>query len=385
MSDRSIRELDLKTDSVLPEDEKADIYDLFYKMRDCLSTHDNPSVHCKATVSLNPVNLKPFYIKPYLTHEKEIKFGESELKNIMTMGILCRGSSEFLSPIMLIKKSHSGSTLGTAPEYILVVDFMYLNSHLPDVKLSYPEVKHILNKIDRSSANIFSVVDLKSAFHSINLSEDSKKFTGCCASPGSPTYIFNRMCQGLKPSPALWTSLMGDILADLPEDVRESIECIMDDLILFTSNIKHHKRVLKCLLHKLRDFGLLLTITKIHIFRSRVKYMGLMISSKNGLPIISPLGSRIKAISNLPIPITARGIKSFIGCVIFLAQFLPKRSELIKPINDILKKSNKLHKVAKISPLLAYGKGKGAGHRKSPNIQELWTQKHTDNFEAIKQ
>ncbi len=49
-------------------------------MTECLSTHDNPSVDCKTTISLNPVNLKPFYIRPYLTHEKEIKFAEAEME-----------------------------------------------------------------------------------------------------------------------------------------------------------------------------------------------------------------------------------------------------------------------------------------------------------------
>ncbi len=204
MSDRSIvqRELDLTTDSVLSENERADIADFFYSMRDCLSTHDNPSVDCKTTVSLNPVNLKPFYIRPYLTHGKEIKFAEAEMENLMKMGIVHRGSSEFISPIMLIKKSHSGSSLGTAPEYCLVVEFKYLNSHLPHVQFSYPEVKHILNKIGRLSTNIFSMVDLKAAFHSINLSEDLKHYTTCCASPGSPTYQFNRLLMGLKLSPS---------------------------------------------------------------------------------------------------------------------------------------------------------------------------------------
>ncbi len=46
ISDRSIvqRELDLTTDSVLTEHEKADIVDFFCSMIDCLSTYDNPSV-----------------------------------------------------------------------------------------------------------------------------------------------------------------------------------------------------------------------------------------------------------------------------------------------------------------------------------------------------
>ncbi len=106
MSDRSIvqKELDLTTDSVLPEIERADIVDFLYSMRGCLSTHDNPSVHCKAAVSLKPVNLKPFDIRPYLTHEKDIKFAEAEMEKLVKMRILHKGSSEFLSPIMLIKK-----------------------------------------------------------------------------------------------------------------------------------------------------------------------------------------------------------------------------------------------------------------------------------------
>ncbi len=163
MSDRSIvqSELDSSTDSVLPEIERSDIVDFFYTMSDCLSTHDNLSVHCNATLSLNPVNLKPFYIKPHLTHEKKIKFAEAEMEKLVKMGILRRCSCEFLSPIMLIKKSHSGSKLRTSSEYRLVVDFKYLNSRLLDLKFSYPEVKHILNKIGRLSANIFNMVDLK--------------------------------------------------------------------------------------------------------------------------------------------------------------------------------------------------------------------------------
>ncbi len=186
MSDRNIitKELDLDTDSVLSCTDKQSIRDFFYSMGECLSTHDNPSVKNKSYVSLNPVNLKPFYIKPYLTHKSEIKFAEAEMEKLCQMGILHRGSSEFLSPIMLIKKSHSGAKLNKTPEYRLVVVFKYLSSHLPDIKFSYPEIKHVLHKIGRHS----SILDLKHTFHSINLTENSKKFTSCYSSPGSPTY-----------------------------------------------------------------------------------------------------------------------------------------------------------------------------------------------------
>ncbi len=89
--------------------------------------------------------------------------------------------------------------------------------------------------------------------------------------------------------------------------------------IIFTPDIKTHKKVIKSFMLMLQKYGMLLTINKIHTFRSKVKYMGLLLSSKDNSPTYTPLGSLVKAISKLPIPITAHRIKSFIGCVIYLA------------------------------------------------------------------
>ncbi len=174
-------------------------------------------------MSLKPVNLKPFYIKPYLTHESEIKIAESEMEKLRKMGILRRGSSEFLSPIMLIKKSHSRAKLAKSVQYCLVVDIKYLNSHLPDIKFSYPEIKNVLHTIGRYSSKVYSVLDMKHAFHSINLTEESKQFTSCCASLSSPTYQFNKLSQRLNVSPAIFTSLMKDLLHELRSDILEYI------------------------------------------------------------------------------------------------------------------------------------------------------------------
>ncbi len=127
---------------------------------------------------------------------------------------------------------------------------------------------------------------------------------------------------------------MNNLLHELPSNIREYIDCIMDDVIIFTPDVKTHKKVLKSFMLMLKKYDMLLTINKVYTFRWKVKYMGLLVSSNDNLPIKTPLSSRVKAISTLPI---AQGIKSFIGCVIYLAQFLPKLSELIKPINDILK------------------------------------------------
>ncbi len=125
--------------------------------------------------------------------------------------------------------------------------FKYLISHLPDIKFSYPEIKHVLHKIGRHSSCVYSVVDLKHAFHSINLTEESKQYTNCCPSPGSPNYQYNKLIQGLNVSPAYFTSLMNDPLHEIPPEIYEYIDCIMDDVIIFTPDVKTHKKVSKAL------------------------------------------------------------------------------------------------------------------------------------------
>ncbi len=141
------------------------------------------------------------------------------MEKLCQMDILRRGSSEFLSPIMIIKKSHNGAKLNKAPEYRLVVDFKYMNSHLPEIKFSYLIIKHVLHKIGRHSSRVFSILDLKHSFHCINLTEESKQYTSSCASPGSPTYQYNKLSKGLNVSPANFTSLMNDLLHEIPADI----------------------------------------------------------------------------------------------------------------------------------------------------------------------
>ncbi len=130
------------------------------------------------------------------------------------------------------------------------------------------------------------MLDLKHAFHSINLTEDSKQYTIFCASPGSPTYQYNKLSQGLNVSPAYFTSLMNDLLHKLLADIHEYINYIMDDIIIFTPYVKTYQKVLKML----KKYGILLTINKVHTFRSKVKNMGLLLSSNDNLCTITRLG-----------------------------------------------------------------------------------------------
>ncbi len=70
---------------------------------------------------------------------------------------------------------------------------------------------------------------------------------------------------------------MNDLLHELPPEIHEDIDCKMDDVIIFTPNVKTHKNAY------VEKYCMLLTINTVHTFRSKVKYMGLLLSRKDNL------------------------------------------------------------------------------------------------------
>ena len=83
-----------------------------------------------------------------------------------------------------------------------------------------------------SKCEVLSVLDLKDEFHSLRLSENSKRYCGILPYFGSTSYLYQRMPMGLNISPSIWQCYINAILGCLQN--RKYCEVIMDDLLLFT-------------------------------------------------------------------------------------------------------------------------------------------------------
>ena len=95
---------------------------------------------------------------------------------------------------------------------------------------------------------------MKDAFHSLRLSEDSKRYCGILPCFGSASYINQRMPIGLNISSSIWQSYINAILECLQS--KKHCEAIMDDLLLFTPSKKAHMAKLEDLLKALLKNGL---------------------------------------------------------------------------------------------------------------------------------
>ena len=128
----------------------------------------------------------------------------------------------------------------------VVTDFRHLNTRITKNNLAYPLVK---DTFMTSKCEVLSILDLKDAFHSLRLSEKSKKYCGIFPYFGSESYLYQRMPMGLNVSPPIWQTYINTILNCL--ESRKHCEAIMDDLLLFTPSKQSHMRKLEDLLKAL--------------------------------------------------------------------------------------------------------------------------------------
>ena len=218
----------------------------------------------------------------------------------------------------------------------VVTDFRHLSMRIAENNLAYPLLKDMFTLLGSSKCEVLSVLDLNDAFHSLRLTENSKKYCGILPYFGSASYLYQRMPMGLNIFPAVWQSYINAILSCLSS--KKYCESIMDDLLLFTPYKQTHFEKLIDLLHALCKNVLKISPKKCQLFKTEFQYMGNTIFIKERRVCVKPLRSRLEAIQKLQFPMTQKGCRSFASVVNFMTIFCPELQKLLKPIHELTNK-----------------------------------------------
>ena len=248
------------------------------------------------------------------------------MKRLCYLGILKEGFSASSSPAMLISRK-------VTQDKRVVTDYRHLNTRIAKNNLAYPLVKDTFTTLGNSKCEVLLVLDLKDAFHSLRISEKSKKYCGILPYFGSASYLYQRMPMGLNVSPPIWQSYINTTFNCLGS--RKYFESIMDDLVLFIPPKQMHMRYLEDLLKTLLKNGLKISPRKCQLFKTELQYMGNTIFLQGKRVCIKPLHSRLGVIQKLEPPVTVKGFRSFVGMVNFLIIFCQDLQKLLKPIYDL--------------------------------------------------
>ena len=269
------------------------------------------------------------FIRQY--HKKEVDkvLIENKMEVIMLSRYI-KGRIFTLSiPVMLISRM-------LTKDKMVVTDFRNLNIRIVKNNLAYPLLKDTFSVLCSYKCEVLSVLDLKDAFHSLRLSENSQKYCGILPYFGSASYLYQRMSMGLNISPSIWQSYINAILNCLQS--KKYCEAIMDNLLLFTPSKISHIAKLEDLLKVLLKNGLKISPRKCQLFRTNLHYMGNEIFIQNKRVCVKPQRSRLEVIQKLQTPTTVKGYRSFAGMVNFLSMFCLELQKLLKPIYDLTRK-----------------------------------------------
>ena len=360
MTDREIIEkyVDLNpTDTQLSSEEVEEFQDFLHKNKEAFSLHDEVG-DSGEVVDFKLVNDTPFFIRPYSCSEADKVLIDKHMTKLVHLGIVKPGMSGYTSPILLVDKKGTN-------EKRVCADLRHANTLLPKINFLFGLVKDSMQTIGASESTIFTSLDLKDAFYTLRLSERSKKFFCVGTYPGGRTFIYQRLIQGSSISAQMFSNFMEKVLADIP-DAAKYVLSHADDLICFSKSKEEHQEHLANILHALIKHGLKLSPKKAHFFRKSLVYMGHVITVKDNQPHIQVLRSRVDAIDRIKQPTTPKQVKSFIGTINYLSMFLPRITDLLKPLYELTKKGvkfkweekhqasfNKLKSLLKEAPTLA--------------------------------
>ena len=251
------------------------------------------------------------------------------------MGILKEGFLAYSSLVMLISRK-------LTKDKRVVTDFRHLNVRIAKNNLAYPLVRDTFSVLGSSRFEVLSVLDLKDAFHSLRLSENSSKYCGILPYFGSSSYLYQRDANGIKYF-TIHMAVLHKCYFRLSTKQKVLQSNNGHDLILFTPSKESHINKLEDILNALLKNGLKISPKKCQLFKTSLQYTGNEIFIENKRVCVKPLRNRLEAIQKLQPPKTPKGCRSFAGVVNFLSMFCPELQKLLKPIYELTRKERPFH------------------------------------------
>ena len=137
---------------------------------------------------------------------------------------------------------------------------------------------------------------------------------------------------GFTNSPATFQTMMNDIFIELTDG--QVVIVYMDDTLIFTETLEHHRQVVSKVLELLETNKLYLKAEKCEFEKEKIEYLGLIISQ--GRIEMDPV--KIEGVSRWPEPSNVKEVQSFIGFCNFYRRFTQGFSEIARPLHDLTKK-----------------------------------------------
>ncbi len=269
-------------------------------------------------------------MKPYACSPPQRKFIDEVIERWLEMGVIEPSTSSGCFPLFCVGKKIPA---GANKEFDMVlrlrpvIDFRPLNKASRVWPQKIPNIAHQLESL--RGKTIFSKFDLTSAYLCLQIQKDHRHLTSFIT-PSFQVYQFRRMPFGLLNAGTYFQHYLSSILAPLGEHAI----VYLDDIVLASSSIAEHEKLLKKFASLLDKYGLKISPKKSTFFQESIEFLGFRVDSK-GVHIAE---EKTKAVQDFPRPKSVSDAQSFIGLCNFVQKFIPQFQVTAAPITDLFRK-----------------------------------------------
>lgn len=279
-----------------------------------------PSRQCDHAIPLvpgaHPFNVKPYRYPPALKDEIE-----TQVRDMLSQGVIQKSHSLFASPVLLVKKKDQ--------TWRFCIDYRYLNAIT--VKSSYPVPIFDQLMDELSSAQWFSKLDLKAGYHQICLVPGEEPKTAFQTHLGH--FEFRVMAFGLTGAPNTFLGAMNDTLAPV---LRRCALVFFDDILIYSPTFESHLQHLSEVLTLLKQDHWKIKLSKCAFAQTTIAYLGHIISAHG----VATDPAKLQIIQQWSAPTNTKELRSFLGLAGFYRKFVRHFSIIAKPLTDLLKKNS---------------------------------------------
>ena len=279
----------------------------------------------------------PLAQSPYTLPLKHYDWVRKEIETLEKAGVIERSLSPWASPVIVVPKK---SAPDEPPRRRLCVDYRRVNALQQEIKRTdkstgcltlypLPKIDEMFAKL--GGAKIFSTIDLRSAYYHIGLTRESQAKSAFIVPMGK--WQFKRTPFGLSQAPAYFQLLIDKVLMGCGEFAMG----YLDDIIVFSKSEEEHLQHLEEIFKRLRHFDLKMKWQKSSFFKKHIQYLGHLVSEQG----FEPLPEKLEAIRTMPHPKSPKEVKQFLGLIGYYRKFIPRFSDLSRPLTRLTRHDTK--------------------------------------------
>ena len=291
------------------------------------------------TVDLQVTEGNSVFVKQYTIPLKYQNYTDMETKRLEEAGLISRSLSNWSTPCMVMPKKQDTNRPNEV-QLRMVIDYRQLNkriltSRAPDrnskigkVISNYPipTIELLLARLE--GCKYFSILDLRSGYHHIGLSEKSKPLTAFTTHSGG--FQWNILPFGAGIGVQTFSFVINKAIGQCYNFAAN----YLDDIIVFSRTAEDHMEHLENVFAALQKADLKIKASKCEFFKNPVCCLEFLIGESG----IRCDKSKVKAISKIKTPTSIEEVRHFNSMCSYYQKFISHYSNITKCFNDMMKK-----------------------------------------------